>query len=196
MSRNCVGPVMVALLASVLAGVGLAQAPAPPAPVAPTAPGKPADVASGGPAAGPLAPLAWIHGCWEGNVNQRAFREEWLPLVGDMMVGVSQTTLRGKTVDFEYLRLEPRPDGVFYVAVSGKDETAFRLESQTTDQGAEVFTFANAARGVEYPQRIIYRRGSEGWLYATVEGKVKGVDKQLVFPMRRVDCQTGAIAGN
>lgn len=197
MSRNCVGPVIVALLASALAGVGLAQAPAPPAPVAPTAPGKPADVASGGPTASPLAPLAWIHGCWEGNVNQRAFREEWLPLVGDMMVGVSQTTLRGKTVDFEYLRLEPRPDGVFYVAVSsGKDETAFRLESQTTDQGAEVFTFANAARGVEYPQRIIYRRGSEGWLYATVEGKVKGVDKQLVFPMRRVDCQTGAIAGN
>jgi hypothetical protein len=198
MSRKYVGPVVVALLGSLLAEVGLAQIPAPPA-VAPTAPGKPADAAGGRPSppAGPLAPLAWIHGCWEGNVNQRAFREEWLPLVGDTMVGVSQTTLRGKTVDFEYLRLEPRPDGVFYVAApSGKNEAAFRLESQTTVEGAEVFTFANAARGVEYPQRIIYRRGSEGWLYATVEGKVKGVDKQVIFPMRRVDCQTGAIAGN
>jgi hypothetical protein len=198
MNPTYAGPVAVALLGSFVT-VGLAQVPTPPAPpaVAPTAPGKPADQTGGGPATGPLAPLAWMHGCWEGNVNQHAFREEWLPLVGDMMVGVSQTTLRGKTVDFEYLRLEPRPDGVFYLAApSGKDEAAFRLVSQTTVDGAEVFTFANAARGVEYPQRIIYRRGSEGWLYATVEGKVKGVDKQVVFPMRRVDCQTGATAGN
>jgi len=131
-------------------------------------------------------------------VNQRDFREEWLPLTGDMMSGVSQTTLRGKTVDFEYLRLEPRAEGVFYVAApSGKNEAAFRLAAQTTAVGGdEVFTFANATPGVEYPQRIIYRRGSEGWLYATVEGKIKGADKQVVFPMRRVDCQTGAIAGN
>src|SRR6185312_7094646 len=66
-------------------------------------------------ATGPLAPLAWVHGCWGGKVNQRDFREEWLPPGGDMMVGVSQTTLRGKTVDFEYLRLETRPEGIFYV---------------------------------------------------------------------------------
>ncbi|HEY2862385.1 MAG TPA: DUF6265 family protein [Casimicrobiaceae bacterium] len=198
MSRTYVGPVAVALLGSFLT-VALAQVPAPPAApaAAPTAPGKPADPAGGSPTTGPLAPLAWLHGCWEGNVNQRAFREEWLPLVGDRMVGVSQTTLRGKTVDFEYLRLEPRPDGVFYVAApAGKDEAAFRLVSQTTVDAAEVFTFVNATRGVEYPQRIIYRRGSEGWLYATVEGKIKGVDKQVIFPMRRVDCQTGATAGN
>ena len=62
----------------------------------------------------------------------------------------------------------------------------------TADGGDEVFTFVNAAPGVEYPQRIIYRRATEGWLYATVEGKIKGVDKQVIFPMRRVDCQTGA----
>ena len=139
-----------------------------------------------------------MRGCWEGKVNQRDFREEWLPLAGDMMIGVSQTTLRGKTVDFEYLRLEPRPEGVFYIAApSGKDEAAFRLAGQTTAVGGDdVFTFVNAMPGVEYPQRIIYRHASEGWLYASVEGKIKGVDKQVIFPMRRVDCQTGAIVGN
>ena len=138
-----------------------------------------------------------MHGCWEGKVNQRDFREEWLPLAGDIMVGVSQTALRGKTVDFEYLRLEPRPDGVFYVAApSGKNEAAFRLATQTTAGGDEVFTFVNATPGVDYPQHIIYRRGSEGWLYVTVEGKVRGTDKQVIFPMRRVDCQTGAIAAS
>jgi len=192
------------LAAALLAGIldrASAQAPAtppavPPAGV-PTAADKPADKGADNPASGPLAPLAWMRGCWEGKVNQRDFREEWLPPSGDMMVGVSQTTLRDKTVDFEYLRLEQRPEGVFYVAApSGKNEAAFRLAGQTTAGGDEVFTFVNAMPGVEYPQRIIYRHASEGWLYATVEGKIKGVDKQVIFPMRRVDCQTGAVVGN
>ena len=187
-----------ASLAVVLGGSVLAQAPSP----SPTAPAAPAAAVapSGTPAAsasGPLAPLARLHGCWEGKVNQRDFREEWLPLAGDTMIGVSQTTLRGKTVDFEYLRLEPRPEGVFYIAApSGKNEASFRLAGQANAGGDEVFTFVNAASGVEFPQRIIYRRASEGWLYATVEGKVNGAEKQVIFPMRRVDCQTGAIAGN
>ena len=52
-----------------------------------------------------------------------------------------------------------------------------------------VFTFTNPVDG--YPQRILYRRGPEGWLYATVEGKVKGEDRKVIYPMRRVDCQSG-----
>jgi hypothetical protein len=183
-----------ALLAGALVGPASAQAPATPPAVPPggAANDKPADKPTG-----PLAPLAWMRGCWEGKVNQRDFREEWLPSAGDMMVGVSQTKIRDKTVDFEYLRLESRPEGVFYVAApSGKNEAAFRLAGQTTSGGDEVFTFVSATPGAEYPQRIIYRRASEGWLYATVEGKIKGVDKQVIFPMRRVDCQTGAVVGN
>jgi hypothetical protein len=183
-----------ALLAAALGGAASAQVPATPPAVPPAgaATDKPADKPTG-----PLAPLAWMRGCWEGKVNQRDFREEWLPSAGDMMIGVSQTTLRDKTVDFEYLRLESRPEGVFYIAApSGKNEAAFRLAGQTTSGGDEVFTFVNAAPGAEYPQRIIYRHASEGWLYATVEGKIKGVDKQVIFPMRRVDCQTGAVIGN
>jgi hypothetical protein len=138
-----------------------------------------------------------MRGCWEGKVNQRDFREEWLPTAGDMMLGVSQTTLRDKTIDFEYLRLESRPEGVFYIAApSGKNEAAFRLAGQATSGGDEVFTFVSATPGAEFPQRIIYRHATEGWLYATVEGKIKGVDKQVIFPMRHVDCQTGAVVGN
>lgn len=179
-----------ALLAAALGGLAFAQAPAAPSSTA----AEPMDKS----ATGPLLPLAWMHGCWEGKVNQRDFREEWLPLTGDMMIGASQTAMKGKTIDFEYLRLEQRPEGIFYIAVpSGRNETAFRLASQATATGGdEVFTFVNATPGAEYPQRIVYRRGSEGWLYATVEGKVKGQDKQLVFPMRRVDCQTSAIVSN
>jgi hypothetical protein len=188
--------------AGLLAAGAFAQSPVQPSaspPVGAAAPDdKTTDKSADSGATGPLAPLAWVHGCWGGKVNQRDFREEWLPPGGDMMIGVSQTTLRGKTVDFEYLRLETRPEGIFYVAAqAAKGEAAFRLASQTTaDGGDQVFTFVNTAPGIEYPQRIIYRRASEGWLYATVEGKIKGTDKQVIFPMRRVDCQTGVVVGN
>jgi hypothetical protein len=146
-------------------------------------------------AADPLAPLAWLEGCWRGSVNQREFREHWMPLRGGMLLGIGQTVMAGKTQDYEYLRLEVRPDGVFYVVVpSGKKEEAFRLSGKTVDKSAdrddEIFTFENPAQ--EFPRRISYRRASGGWLYAQVEGKVNGVDRQVIYPMRRIDCATGA----
>jgi Domain of unknown function (DUF6265) len=161
----------------------LAQTPAATAqdPAAANAPANPAST---------LEPFGWLHGCWDGKVNQRDFREEWLPLRADMMIGVSQTVSQGKTQDFEYLRLELRPEGIFYVAVpSGKKETSFRFSGRTRDGENEIFTFENPVD--EFPQRIIYRRATEGWLYAHVEGKLNGLPRSVIYPMRRVDCRSG-----
>jgi hypothetical protein len=140
--------------------------------------------------AGPLTPLAWLAGCWRGSVNQRDFREQWMPLRGGMMVGVGHTVMAGKTQSFEYLRLEPRSGDVYYVAgPGGKAETAFKLSGQTRDGTDEVFTFTNPAN--PFPQTIIYRRGSIGWLYAHVEGVVNSAEQKVIYPMRRVDCESG-----
>jgi hypothetical protein len=156
------------------------------APAAPAAATPPAPVAP----AADLQPFAWLQGCWEGKVNGREFREEWLPLRGDIMVGLSQTVMQGKTQDFDYVRLESRPDGVFYVNVpSGKKETAFRFAGKTQDGARDVFTFESPVD--EFPQRIVYRRGTEGWLYTSVEGQLNGAPRTVIYPMRRVDCATG-----
>jgi hypothetical protein len=137
-----------------------------------------------------LNSLAWLDGCWRGDVAQYEFREHWLPLRGGLMVGAGHVIFQGKTQDFGYLRLETRPDGVYYVAISSaKKETPFKLTATATDDKDTIFTFTNP--GDEFPQRIIYRRGIDGWLYATVEGKVKDEDKKVIYPMRRVDCQSG-----
>jgi hypothetical protein len=141
-----------------------------------------------------LEPLGWLEGCWRGDVNQREYREHWMPLRGGMLIGVSQTVMQGTMQSYEYLRLESRPDGVYYVAApSGKAEAAFRLQEQTVDKAEgrndTIFTFASPRP--EFPQRIVYRRASEGWLYATVEGKVGGADRQVTYPLRRVDCESG-----
>ena len=139
-----------------------------------------------------LASLSWLDGCWRGEVAQYEFREHWLPLRGGLMVGAGHVVFQGKTQDYGYLRLETRPDGVYYVSISSaKKEAAFRLASATIDDKDTIFTFARS--GDEFPQRIVYRRGAEGWLYGSVEGKVKGEEKQVIYPMRRVDCQSGEL---
>jgi hypothetical protein len=146
----------------------------------------------------PLAPLAWLDGCWRGSVNQRDFREQWMPLSGGMLLGVSQMVMGGKTQGYEYLRLETRADGIYYVATpAGAKEDAFKFVGKTIDtagdRGDELFTFERPAG--EFPQRIVYRRASGGWLYAQVEGKVNGAERQVIYPMRRIDCATGAFIG-
>lgn len=175
-------------VAIIVLALGAACAQAPPAPEA--KPGEP-----GTPEGGALAPLAWLEGCWRGTVNQRDYREHWMPLRGNLLIGVSQTVAQNKTTGFEYMRLEARLDGVYFVALpSGKKaEEAFRLAEQTVDRTAErndqLFVFVNPA--LEFPQKITYRRASDGWLYADVEGKAGGADRKVVYPMRRIDCESG-----
>ena len=141
-----------------------------------------------------LAQLAWLEGCWKGSVNRREYREHWLPLRGNLMVGVSHTVTADKTQDFEFLRLEPRADGIYYIiSPPGQSEAAFRLAGRTTDRTGEredeVFVFVNPT--LEFPQKISYRRATEGWLYASLDGKVKGVERQVIYPMRRINCESG-----
>jgi Domain of unknown function (DUF6265) len=137
-----------------------------------------------------VAELSWLNGCWVGSVNQRDYREQWSPMRGGMLVGFSSTVFQGRTQNYEFLRLEERPDGVYYVAApSGQKEDAFKLASITTDDKDTIFTFSNPEH--DFPQRIIYRRGTLGWLYAHVEGKLNGEEKKVIYPMRRVGCESG-----
>ncbi|HTS23257.1 MAG TPA: DUF6265 family protein [Casimicrobiaceae bacterium] len=199
--------------------------PARSAPAATAAP-QPAPAATPAAAKPSLDALAWLSGCWLGAANRREFREQWSPPRGGMMVGFSHTVLRprsaeagkdapeapakeadsirDRTQDFEYLRIEQRDDGVYYVAIpSGKKEFAFKLSAVKEDAQAKSFTFTNVVD--QFPQRIVYRRGTEGWLYAEVEGKPgakdakdakevkEAKDKDVVYPMRHIDCATSAL---
>lgn len=175
---------IVALIALAAAPSSFAQAPAA-ADAAKPPEAKPADE-------GPLAPLAWLSGCWKGSVNQRDFREHWMPLRGNLLLGTGHTTLNGQTQDFEYLRIEPRADGIYYVALPSKQkEEAFKLGNVVKDDADTIFTFSNPAH--DFPQRIIYRRATEGWLYVHAEGTVNGAERKVIYPMRRVGCESGEI---
>jgi Domain of unknown function (DUF6265) len=175
---------------------GAAPAPAEPPKAAPDAkPAEPAkdagkDAAADATPSGPLAQFAWLAGCWKGAVNQREFREVWLPARGNLMVGVGHNALPTRTVSYELLKIEPRADGVFYVATpSGQKEVPFKLTNFSRDGPDELFLFTNASN--PFPQQILYRRGTGGWLYVEVAGKVKDKNEKVVYPFRRVDCETG-----
>jgi hypothetical protein len=139
-----------------------------------------------------VAALAWLEGCWRGAVNQREFREHWLPLRGGMMVGAGQTVMQDRTQDYEYVRLEARPDGVYYVTLpSGSRESSFKLATVAADERNTVYTFDNVVD--EFPQHVVYVRAPEGWLYASIEGKLRGEDRKVTYPMRRVGCESGEL---
>lgn len=185
------------LVAALVATSAAGQTAPPPAAQAAPAPAAPAAADANSQEAATLKSLAWLQGCWLGTAGQREFREQWMPLRGAMMIGVSQTLdEKGATQGYEFLRLEPRTGGVYYVAnPSGRGEVALKFDGETSDKTNErndtIFTFVNPKQ--EFPQVIAYRRSKEGWLYASVEGKVGGADRKATYPMRRINCETGEV---
>jgi len=175
--------VAIALLATAPMA-GAQQAPSPAATPASPAPATAAAVA--------LADLSWLSGCWRGSVNQREFREHWLPLRGNLLIGAGHTVTQDRTQNFEYVRIEPRADGLHYVVQpSAGKEMAFRLADRQVDGLDTIFTFANDAN--DFPQRVVFRRGTDGWLYIHVEGRVQGEERRVIYPLRRIDCESGDV---
>jgi hypothetical protein len=110
------------------------------------------------------ADLAWLSGSWQTEGEPR-IEEHWTTATSNGLLGVGRTVRAGKTVFFEYVRIEIRDDGVFYVAQPlGRPPTEFRLV-KLEGQSAE---FENPTH--DYPKRILYRRNSDGSLHARVEG--------------------------
>jgi hypothetical protein len=82
------------------------------------------------------------------------------------MIGMGRTVAGDKTVEFEYLRLEQRADGIYYVAhpKARYPGTDFKL----TRVSATEAVFENPQH--DFPKRIIYRKGEDDSLTASVDG--------------------------
>src|SRR5215213_8753532 len=64
-----------------------------------------------------LADISWIAGDWQTAPDEkRQIEEHWTQVVGASMMGMGRTVAGDKTVEFEYLRIEQREDGIYYVA--------------------------------------------------------------------------------
>lgn len=128
--------------------------------------------------------LAWLAGCWQGQLGEAKVTEVWLPLAGGTMLGVSRTVRQGKTVDFEFMQLRHQSDGTlaFIPQPGGRPPTVFRLARLADGEAV----FENPEH--EFPQQIVYARQGEDRLLAWIEGVRNGVARKIEFAYARVVC--------
>jgi hypothetical protein len=123
----------------------------------------------------------WLAGHWCMESGGEFVEEQWLSPRGDVMLGIGRTIRGGKTVNFEFLRIEHGAGGTNYIAYpQGGAPTAFRL----TASGANWARFENAAH--DFPKRVEYRR-TPGGLRAEIAGPGKD-GKELVIPFEYRAC--------
>jgi hypothetical protein len=128
--------------------------------------------------------LSWMSGDWETAPGKVQTDEHWSGVAGGSLMGMSRTVAGGKTVAFEYLRIEARGGDIYYVAhpQARNPGTDFKLVRLSAREAV----FENLAH--DFPKRIIYRRNDDGTLTARVEGD--GSEKSQEFryrPIARAD---------
>ncbi len=114
-----------------------------------------------------LADISWISGDWQTAPGGRAqIEEHWTNAAGATMMGMSRTVAGEKMVEFEYLRIEQRADGIYYVAhpKARCPGTDFKL----TRSSATEAVFENPQH--DFPKRIIYRKTADDALTASIDG--------------------------
>ena len=127
-----------------------------------------------------LADISWIAGDWQTEPGgKRQIEEHWTAVGGASMLGMSRTVAGEKTVEFEYLRIEQRADGIYYVAhpKARCPGTDFKL----TRASAAEAVFENPQH--DFPKRIIYRKTGDDSLTATIDGG-EGT-KAMMFSFKR-----------
>lgn len=98
------------------------------------------------------------------------------------MLAVGRVFAGEKTIHIEYLRIETRPDGLYYVAMPGaKTTTDFKLKRI----GENEVEFENPQH--DYPQRISYRRNTDGSMTARVKGDAAGKKGPQEYQYRRLE---------
>lgn len=115
-----------------------------------------------------IATLAWMAGSWVGAAGGVDMEEHWTSAKAGTMVGMHRDIAKGRTVSFEFLRIEEQ-DGVLVYMSSprGAPPTPFRL----VESGPARAVFANPSH--DFPQRIIYWKDGAD-LRARIEGPQQG----------------------
>jgi len=131
-----------------------------------------------------LDQLGWLAGCWRADDAEAGSGEQWMPLAGGAMLGMSRTIRDGKTVAHEFMRIAGAADGrlTLFAQPSGKPPAAFVVKTFTERE----IVFENPEH--EFPQRVAYRFEPPTQLRARIEGTRQGTERRIEYPMTRVSC--------
>ena len=112
-----------------------------------------------------LNDLAWMTGSWVGTSQGVEMEEHWTAPKGGSMIGMHRDVARGRTISFEFLRIEVQKEQIVYLSMPNghSPATPFPLKEVS---GTRV-VFENPAH--DFPQRIIYWKDGND-LLARIEG--------------------------
>lgn len=133
-----------------------------------------------------LSQLAWLSGCWSAEGSEAGSGEQWMPLAGASLLGMSRTVRKGKTVAYEFMRITRDSDGnlAFFAQPSGQPPARFPVRSMSDTE----VIFENLDH--DFPQQVIYRLAAPAQLRASIEGVRNGTVETIEFRMVRVSCDS------
>ena len=116
-----------------------------------------------------IGSLSWMAGSWSGSIGGIDMEEHWTAPNGNSMIGIHRDVGKGRTLSFEFLRIEQQGDQVVYLSMpNGRSPaTPFPMKEVSANR----VVFENPAH--DFPQRIIYwKEGTD--LRARIEGAING----------------------
>jgi len=128
-----------------------------------------------------LSDLAWLAGGWQGTMGKARIEEHWIQPAGGTMLGLSRTVANGRTVAFEFLRIENRAEGIFYGAQpQGRPPVEFKLTHRSENR----VVFENPQH--DHPKIIRYSKELNGSLRAEIEGDKNGKHQKMEFSLKPI----------
>jgi len=133
-----------------------------------------------------LAHLSWLAGCWRAVDGEPGTIEQWTPLAGDSLLGVSRTVDGGRTVMYEFMRIALDDTGrvTFFAQPRGVAPTGFPAVSTSSTE----VVFENVAH--DFPQRIVYRFEAPATLRAHIVGMADGRTHRIDYHFVRGSCES------
>jgi hypothetical protein len=130
--------------------------------------------------AGELDKLAFLQGCWAGSDTF----EMWMKPEAGSMMGAGRTVRNGKLFNTEFFSVTETAEGVTLNVLLklGGPVTQFKAK-EITDSSV---VFENPTH--DFPQRVIYRKSTDGSLLGRIEGIDKGKERAFSYPMARAKC--------
>ena len=128
-----------------------------------------------------LQDIGWLAGEWRIASPTRCVEEQWTAPSSNMLVGMSRTVSDGRTTSFEFMRIEARADGIYYVAQpGGRPPVDFKLASES----ATDLVFVNPGHA-DRLKKVRYRRDAGDRLTATIQGENGGHAFAEEYPYQR-----------
>lgn len=129
----------------------------------------------------PLSAISFMTGCWTGaSSNGATIEERYSETADNLMIGMTRYVRGSRIVDFEFTTVS-RTDSSFVMTPHPKGVKSDPFPLKEVADGRAVWENLKH----DFPQRIIYRSGTDGSLIARIEGKTPRGESHREWTMHR-----------